>query len=104
MSIEDFKILAPNISFEGSNAKRAIVAIEKDHSGGYFLTYFLRHAGKKLDNVTITDGNARAIKKDPLGITLTEMNHLDKAMDESFYLSLDQLREVQKTLSTITHK
>lgn len=104
MSMEDFKILTPNIIFEGSNAKRAIVAIEKDHSGGYFLTYFLRHGGKKLDNVTITDGNARAIKKDPLGITLTEMNHLDKVMDESFHLTLEQLYDIQKTLSTITHK
>lgn len=104
VSVDDFKILAPNISFEGSGAKRVIVAIEKDHSGGYFLTYFLRHSGKKLDNVSITDGTARAIKKDPLGITLTEMNHLDKAMDDSFLLSMDQLLDVQKALATITHK
>lgn len=104
LSIDDFKILAPTISLEGSGAKRAIVAIEKDHSGGYFLTYFLRHSGKKLDNVTMSDGIAKAVKKDPLGITLTEMNHLDKAMDESFYLTLEQLREIQNTLSTITHK
>lgn len=104
LSIDDFKILAPNISLEGSGAKRAIVAIEKDHSGGYFLTYFLRHSGKKLDNITMSDGIAKAVKKDPLGITLTEMNHLDKAMDESFHLTLEQLREIQNTLSTITHK
>lgn len=104
LSIDDFKILAPNISLEGSGAKRAIVAIEKDHSGGYFLTYFLRHSGKKLDNITMSDGIAKTVKKDPLGITLTEMNHLDKAMDESFHLTLEQLREIQNTLSTITHK
>ena len=52
----------------------------------------------------MSDGIAKAVKKDPLGITLTEMNHLDKAMDESFHLTLEQLREIQNTLSTITHK
>ncbi|HEX5624209.1 MAG TPA: hypothetical protein VFX57_07205 [Sulfuricurvum sp.] len=104
LSIDDFKQLAPNITFENSGAKRAIVAIEKDHSGGYFLTYFLRHAGKKLDNVVITDGVGKAAKKDPLGITLTEMNHLDKVMDDSFHLTMDQLRSIHETLQTITHK
>ncbi len=104
VSIEDFNIIVPTVSFENSQAKRAIVAIEKDHTGGYFLTYFLRHSGKKLDNVTITAGVAKVAKKDPLGITLTEMNHLDKMMDESFVLTLDQHCEIEKTLKTITHK
>jgi hypothetical protein len=43
-------------------------------------------------------------KKDPLGITLTEMNHLDKMMDESFGLTLEQHREIEKMLKTIAHK
>jgi hypothetical protein len=104
LSIGDFKIGVSDIVFENSQAKRAIVAIEKDHAGGYFLTYFLRHSGKKLDNVTVVNGIAKVAKKDPLGITLTEMNHLDKIMDEGFALTIDQHREIEKTLKTITHK
>lgn len=104
LSIDDFKTLAPNLSLEGSNASRAVVAIEKDHSGGYFLTYFLRHGTKKLDNVTITAGVSKTEKKDPFGITLTEMNHLDKVMDETFLLTLAEHGELQELLSTIKHK
>lgn len=104
LSIEDFKMIAPDVDLEQSNASRAVVAIEKDHSGGYFLTYFLRHASKKLDNVTITAGGSKIIKKDPFGITLTEMNHLDKMMDESFVLSLDQHKRLEELIATIRHK
>ncbi|MGZ5207770.1 MAG: hypothetical protein ACXWB0_02035 [Sulfuricurvum sp.] len=104
LSMEDFSLIVPGLFFEKSQAKRVIVAIEKDHSGGYSLTYFLRHSGKKLDNVTITDGAVKVAKKDPLGITLTEMNHLDKMMDESFVLTLEQHGEIEKILKTITHK
>ncbi|HZF69316.1 hypothetical protein [Sulfuricurvum sp.] len=92
LSVEDFKTLAPEAKFEGSNATRVVVAIEKDHVGGYFLTYFVRHSSKKLDNITLTGSTVRTEKKDPFGITLTEMNHLDKVMDESFLLTLPELR------------
>ncbi|MFH0710722.1 MAG: hypothetical protein V2A75_10995 [Pseudomonadota bacterium] len=104
VSIEDFNAIVPSVQFENSQAKRAVVAIEKDHTGGYFLTYFVRHSGKKLDNITVTSGIAKVAKKDPLGITLTEMNHLDKMMDESFVLTLEQHGEIEKMLKTITHK
>jgi hypothetical protein len=100
LSIDDFKSLAPNLVFEGSNATRAVVAIEKDHSGGYFLTYFIRHAGKKLDNVTIISGVGKTEKKDPFGITLTEMNHLDKVMDESFALTLSEHGEIENKIKS----
>lgn len=104
LSIEDFKKVAPGITLEGSNASRAVVAIEKDHTGGYFLTYFLRHGAKKLDNVTMASGSLKTEKKDPFGITLTEMNHLDKVMDESFLLSLEHHDAIQKAIGAIRHK
>ncbi|MDD5052203.1 MAG: hypothetical protein PHO27_05655 [Sulfuricurvum sp.] len=103
VSMEDFYQIAPDLKFEGSNATRAVVAIEKDHSGGYFLTYFLRHGGKKLDNVTISGGLSKVVKKDPFGITLTEMNHLDKVMDTNFLLSLSQHNELLKLIAAMTH-
>lgn len=104
LSIDDFKTIAPSITFAESKASRVVVAIEKDHSGGYFLTYFIRHGSKKLDNVTITSGGVKTEKKDPFGITLTEMNHLDKVMDESFVLSLSEHTALYKLLSTTKHK
>lgn len=103
LSVDDFKTLAPDLGWEGSNASRVIVAIEKDHSGGYFLTYFIRHASKKLDNVTIGAGGSKVTKKDPFGITLTEMNHLDKVMDTSFYLTLEQHQRLAKVVDKLTH-
>lgn len=98
LSVDDFKTLAPDAKFEGSNASRVIVAIEKDHVGGYFLTYFARHSSKKLDNITLSGSSVRTEKKDPFGITLTEMNHLDKVMDESFVLSLSDLRILEEKI------
>ncbi len=98
ISVDDFKTVAPEAKFEGSNATRVVVAIEKDHVGGYFLTYFVRHSSKKLDNITLTGSTVRTEKKDPFGITLTEMNHLDKVMDESFVLSLPELRILEEKI------
>lgn len=103
LSVDDFKALAPDLGWEGSNASRVIVAIEKDHSGGYFLTYFIRHASKKLDNVTIGATGSKVTKKDPFGITLTEMNHLDKVMDTSFCLTLEQHQKLAKLVDKLTH-
>jgi hypothetical protein len=98
LSVDDFKTLAPEAKFEGSNATRVVVAIEKDHVGGYFLTYFVRHSSKRLDNITLTGSSVRTEKKDPFGITLTEMNHLDKVMDESFLLTLPDLRILEEKI------
>ncbi|MDD2782372.1 hypothetical protein [Sulfuricurvum sp.] len=103
MSVDDFKILAPDLSWNASNASRVVVAIEKDHSGGYFLTYFIRHSSKKLDNVTLSASGSKVAKKDPFGITLTEMNHLDKVMDQNFAITLDQHVELSRILATLTH-
>lgn len=103
LSVDDFKSLAPDLSWENSNASRVVVAIEKDHSGGYFLTYFIRHSAKKLDNVVITPSGSKVTKKDPFGITLTEMNHLDKVMDQSFHLSLQQHEKLAHLLSKLSH-
>ena len=103
LSVADFKTLAPDIQWEKSNASRVIVAIEKDHSGGYFLTYFARHSAKKLDNITLSPSGSKVTKKDPFGITLTEMNHLDKVMDGQFALTLDQHKELETIISNLTH-
>jgi hypothetical protein len=103
LSVDDFKTIAPDLKWEGSNASRVVVAIEKDHSGGYFLTYFIRHASKKLDNVNLTPSGSKVTKKDPFGITLTEMNHLDKVMDNHFRITLDQHEQIETLLGKLTH-
>lgn len=68
------------------------------------MTYFIRHGAKKLDNVTIVSGVGKTEKKDPFGITLTEMNHLDKVMDESFHLTLEDHNEIEKQITATRHK
>lgn len=103
LNIDDFKTLFPTLSWENSHATRAIVAIEKDHSGGYFLTYFVRHGLKKLDNITIGAQGVKVEKKDPLGITLTEMNHLDRAMDETLVYTLQQHQDLAKIVASLKH-
>ncbi|MDD3769841.1 hypothetical protein E0765_11250 [Sulfuricurvum sp. IAE1] len=104
LPIAEFKRLAPGAVNAESKADRAVVAIEKDHSGGYFLTYFVRHSAKKLDNVTLAGGACKIVKKDPFGITLTEMNHLDRVMGDEFLLTPEQHSRLEALIPTIRHK
>lgn len=103
LSVDDFKTLASDLEWEHSNASRVIVAIEKDHAHGYFLTYFIRHSSKKLDNVNLTPTGSKVTKKDPFGITLTEMNHLDKMMDHHFALTLEQHERLASLIAQQHH-
>ena len=104
MTLEDFKVLFSTVDLKYTHAERIFVAIEKDHSGGYFLTYFVRHGAKKLDNITLTANGIKIEKKDPFGITLTEINHFERMMDESFRISLSSHQDLLKIVQQQRHK
>ena len=82
--------------------EKVVVSIEKDHTGALLLTYFMQHSRKKLDNVVINKhGEASVAKKDPYGISVTEVYHVLRIMDDSFVLSIKNIKVVEKLLRSL---
>ncbi len=81
------------------NEDRVVVALEKKHSGEIVVTYYLQLTRKNLylfsydENLKITRE-----KKDPYGITVTEVYHVNKLMNSGYELTLEDIETIKKLL------
>ena len=98
MSIEEAsKILT--IEGEYKEDQRVTVAIEKKHSDEIVLTYYIQLTRKSLFLYSFNDENKQSKeKKDPYGITVTEVFHINKMMDESYELTSSNIKTIKKLL------
>lgn len=88
-----------NLKEEYKPDQRVIVAIEKKHSDEIVLTYYIQTARKRLYLYSFDDdANISKEKKDPYGITVTEVFHISKQMDSSYELSMTHLKTIKKLL------
>ena len=71
------------------------VAIEREPLGGSFLTYFHFEGRKNLLNFRVKDGQVTVAKKDPMGITVTELTHLRRIVDEKNHMSVGQIKALE---------
>jgi len=79
--------------------QRVVVAIEKKHSNEIILTYYIQKTRKLLYLFSFDDeNNMTKEKKDPYGITVTEVYHVNRFMDSSYELSLSNLITIKKLL------
>lgn len=79
--------------------QRVMVAIEKKHSDEIVLTYYIQTARKALYLYSFSDeGKVVKEKKDPYGITVTEVFHIGKMMDENYQLSVANINVIKKLL------
>ncbi|MDH4944037.1 hypothetical protein [Sulfurimonas sp. C5] len=79
--------------------QRVVVAIEKKHSDEIVLTYYLQTARKTLYLYSYNDeGKIVKEKKDPYGITVTEVFHINKMMDDSYKFSIANVNVIKKLL------
>ncbi len=97
LTIIDAKKLL-NLTDEYKEDQRVIVALEKKHSDEIYLTYYLQTGRKKLYLYTIEDSKVSKEKKDPYGITVTEVFHINKQMDDSYEMTLANVNVVKKLL------
>ena len=98
LSIEDGQKLL-NLQGEYKDDQRVIVSLEKKHSDEIILTYYIQTTRKSLYLYTFDEsGKITKEKKDPYGITVTEVFHSNKQMDESYVLDLDQIKVIKKLL------
>lgn len=78
--------------------QRVIVAIEKKHSNEIVLTYYVQLTRKSLYLYSFDEDKIIKEKKDPYGITVTEVYHISKMMDEQYKLTLSNLKIIKKLL------
>ena len=98
MSIAEAKTLL-NLGDEHRDDQRVVVAIEKKHSEEIVLTYYIQFTRKSLYLYSFDDENRiTKEKKDPYGITVTEVFHISKMMDESYELNMGNIKTIKKLL------
>lgn len=78
--------------------QRVVVAIEKKHSDEIVLTYYIQKTRKNLYLYTVENNKVTKEKKDPYGITVTEVFHVNKFMNSHYKLNHSQLKTVKKLL------
>jgi len=104
LNIDDAKkLLGLNETY--NKEQKVVVAIEKKFSDEIILTYYLQKTRKNLMLYSL-DLNNKTVKekKDPYGITVTEVFHISKQMDESYLLTLFNIKTIKKLLKDSFNK
>jgi hypothetical protein len=79
--------------------QKVVVAIEKKHSNEIVLTYYIQKTRKNLYLYSFNEhGQITKEKKDPYGITVTEVFHITKMMDNSYELSSANISTIKNLL------
>lgn len=82
---------------------KVIVALEKKHSDEIVVTYYVQQTRKILFLYSYDDsGKIVKEKKDPYGITVTEVYHVNKMMDEHYLLNRAHIETIKKLLEEKT--
>ena len=99
MNIEDAAEMLCLKENEYASDLRVVVAIEKKHSDEIVVTYYIQKTRKNLYLYSFDDEDVMSKeKKDPYGITVTEVYHSNKIMDESFVLTMSDINKIKKLL------
>ena len=99
MNMEDASEMLNLSKDEYSKDLRVVVAIEKKHTDEIVLTYYIQKTRKNLYLYSFDeDGAVSKEKKDPYGITVTEVYHSNKIMDDSYILSMQDIKKIKKLL------
>lgn len=99
ISMQDAREILSLREDEYDDNLRVVVAIEKKYSDEIVLTYYIQNTRKNLYLYSFDDEDVMTKeKKDPYGITVTEVYHSNKIMDESFLLSMQDIKKIKKLL------
>ena len=81
-----------------SDEQRVVVAIEKKYTDEIVLTYYIQLTRKNLYLFSYENNKIIKEKKDPYGITVTEVYHINKMMDDSYILNTSNIKMIKKLL------
>ena len=96
MSKEEFAKLAPKYTEKIS--EKVVVSIEKEHTDELKLIYFMLHSRKNLEKISFEEEEIKIVKKDPYGISVTEVIHMLKKTGEEGRLNAKNIRLVERLL------
>jgi hypothetical protein len=99
LSLQDAKKILNLKENEYKDDQRVVVALEKKHSDEIVITYYIQTTRKNLYLYSFDDaGKESKEKKDPYGITVTEVFHINKLMDDKYQLNLQNINTIKKLL------
>jgi hypothetical protein len=99
IEVKDVQNLLNIKNDEYNENQRVVIAIEKKFTDEIVVTYYIQTNRKKLFLYTFDEsGKLTREKKDPYGITVTEVFHINKLMDDSYLLSLSNINTIKKLL------
>ncbi len=99
LSMPDARIILNLNDDEYDDDLRVVVALEKKYTDEIILTYYIQKTRKNLYLYIIDDnGKLSKEKKDPYGITVTEVYHINKVMDESYILNIANIKMIKNLL------
>lgn len=90
----------PNV--KNPNEARAYIAVEKEHNGHYVLNFFLSHSRKNLELITERNGQVQRIKKDPFGVTVTEIAYISNVVKPFHALTSEQIDTINRKIEKET--
>lgn len=98
MDKKDFHNMYPTVP---DVTEKVAVAIEKEHTDKLVLTYFMQYSRKKLVNVVIKDKKPKVVKKDPFGISVTEVFHILRMIENKHKISIKEINIAEKLLRSL---
>jgi hypothetical protein len=82
--------------------ERVYVAIEKEANGVQTLCFFASYSRKNLEYITIKNRELKSAKKDAFGMTVTEVAHMKKVMNDEFILKPSDLQKIEPILHKLS--
>ncbi len=95
----EFSKLFSSISNE--NNSRVYVALEKDHNGGALTHFYLPHSRKNLEIITLKNGKLHSAKKDPYGVTVTEISYIKNVVKQRHSINFLEAKKVLEIAESI---
>ncbi len=100
MEADEFRKLYPNAPKKIPD--RVMVSIDKEHTGELTLAYYFQYSRKNLEYVKAnTDGVLSISKKDPYGITVTEVVHIFKMVKSYHELKKENIITIASLLKKL---
>ena len=97
LELSDFMARFDHEQFAQAQPK-VLVGIEKLHNGILIPVFCVSYGKKKIDYVYTLENEMKVDRKDPYGITVNEVNHFLKTMQDDAKLSLKQLDTIEKII------
>ena len=102
MSIEDLKAYC---DYDVPTKQTfAVISLEKEHTGALLLQFFVLHSRKKLDLIQIRNNQMKVTRKDPYGISISEVVHTMRIMQEYKPFDVDSVKKIEQLLEKNNQK